>query len=462
MFIETDPGRHFTRSKKAAIPIRLMTKSEFNAKKNGLSDRAQTWSEAQGFAAVTGQTCLVPDEKGKLSEVLFGLGSGKGQGKAMAHAKLARTLPSGNYFLSGKRTDPELDQLSWAMGGYSFDRYRRRKHATPKLLVSKNAEVDRLSQAVFLARDLINIPANDMGPDALEAVFKKLAKTHSAKVTSVKGDALLKKNFPMVHAVGRASDQAPRVLDLVWGNPKHRKVTLVGKGVTFDTGGLNIKPGSSMALMKKDMGGAANVMALAHLIMDAKLPVRLRLIVGAVENSIAGDAFRPGDVLQSRKGISVEIGNTDAEGRLVLGDCLALGDADKPDLMIDMATLTGAARVALGPDLPPFYSEDDKFSKDLSKMADRLNDPLWRMPLWSPYQSMLSSKIADVNHITAGGFAGSITAALFLSRFVDQAKTWAHFDIFGWTPSEKPWAPVGGEAQAIRAVYELLKNNTSA
>ena len=264
----------------------------------------------------------------------------------------------------------------------------------------------------------------------------------------------------MVHAVGRASDQAPRVLDLKWGNSKHRKVTLVGKGVTFDTGGLNIKPGGSMALMKKDMGGAANVMGLAHMIMAAKLPVRLRLIVGAVENSIAGNAFRPGDILSSRKGLSVEIGNTDAEGRLVLGDCLALGDEEKPDLMIDMATLTGAARVALGPDLPPYYTNDDEFSAKLDEVAKATNDPLWRMPLWDPYQSMLGSKIADVNHITSGGFAGSITAALFLSRFVENAKTWSHFDIFGWVPSEKSWAPVGGEAQGIRALYEVIKKGS--
>jgi len=265
----------------------------------------------------------------------------------------------------------------------------------------------------------------------------------------------------MVHAVGRASSSAPRVLDLTWGRASHPKVTLVGKGVTFDTGGLNIKPGSSMALMKKDMGGAANVMGLAHMIMDAKLPVRLRLIVGAVENSISGNAFRPGDVLNSRKGLTVEIGNTDAEGRLVLGDILTLGDEEKPQLMIDMATLTGAARVALGPDLPPFYTDDEGFAAALADAGQSVNDPLWRMPLWSPYQSMLSSKIADVNHITSGGFAGSVTAALFLSRFVEKAQSWTHFDIFGWVPSEKPWASVGGEAQGIRALYAALKNRAS-
>ena len=260
----------------------------------------------------------------------------------------------------------------------------------------------------------------------------------------------------MVHAVGRASVSAPRLVDLKWGNAKNPKVTLVGKGVIFDSGGLNIKPGNSMALMKKDMGGAANVIALASMIMTANLPVRLRLLVPAVENSISGNAFRPGDVLPSRKGITVEIGNTDAEGRLVLGDALTLGDEEKPDMMIDMATLTGAARVALGPDLPPFYTEDDGLATSISAAAEALLDPLWRMPLWAPYQKMLSSKVADVNHISSGGFAGSVTAALFLSRFVDQAKSWVHLDIYGWTPTAKPWAPVGGEAQGIRALFDVI------
>ena len=271
----------------------------------------------------------------------------------------------------------------------------------------------------------------------------------------IKGDNLLKQNFPMVHAVGRASAQAPQVLDLVWSKPSHPKFTLVGKGVTFDTGGLNIKPGSSIALMKKDMGGAANVMVMAHMIMDAKLPARLRVIVGAVENSISGNAFRPGDILNACKGMTVEIGNTDAEGRL------ALGDEEKPDLMVDMATPTGAARVAMGPEVSPFYTDDDDLSAALDDSAAITCDPLWRMPLWQTYQSMLGSKVADVNHISTGGFGGSITAALFLSRFVEQAKSWVHFDIYGWVPSERPWAPVGGKAQGIRARYGMLKGRTS-
>jgi leucyl aminopeptidase len=261
----------------------------------------------------------------------------------------------------------------------------------------------------------------------------------------------------MIHAVGRASASAPRLLDLTWGKPSHPKITLVGKGVCFDTGGLNIKRGSSMALMKKDMGGAANVLGLAMMIMTANLPVRLRVLIPAVENSISGNAFRPGDILQTRKGITVEIGNTDAEGRLVLGDALTYGGEENPDLMIDMATLTGAARVALGPDLPPFYCDDDTLAADISSNAVALADPLWRMPLWMPYDTMLSSQIADTNHITSGGFAGSVTAALFLKKFVEPETKWVHLDVFGWVPNVKPWAAIGGEAQGIRALFAVIE-----
>lgn len=456
MHLETNPKDHFTRTSKKAVPIRLMTRRDFADSKGDLSKTAVNWAKANGFSGETGQVCLIADENGQLNEVLFGLGGGSGERKSLIHGKLARTLPEGKYTLCGSVLDTALAQLAWAMGGYSFDRYRSRKHKTPQLAGPTDNGQMIAAQAVFLARDLINTPAGDMGPDALEKAFRKLAKTHQAKVTCIAGDKLLTKNFPMVHAVGRASAVAPRVLDMSWGKASHPKVTLVGKGVTFDTGGLNIKPGQSMALMKKDMGGAANVMGLAHMIMAAKLPVRLRLIVGAVENAISGNAFRPGDILQTRNGMTVEIGNTDAEGRLVLGDCLTLGDEDKPDMMIDMATLTGAARVALGPDLPPFYTHDPEFAASLKEAAEKVSDPLWHMPLWDPYTSMLSSKTADINHISTGGHAGSITAALFLDQFVKNAKTWAHLDIFGWAPTEQSWASVGGEAQGIRALYQVI------
>ena len=345
------------------------------------------------------------------------------------------------------------------LGNYAFTRYGKKPGRALRLLAPDGADtarVRRIAEAVCLTRDLINTPTNDMGPAALETAVRRLGAAHGAAVTSIAGDELLAKNFPMIHAVGRASSDAPRLIDLRWGPSDAPKVTLVGKGVCFDTGGLDIKPASSMLLMKKDMGGAANVLGLASMIMSAGLKLRLRVLIPAVENAIAGNAFRPGDILPSRKGITVEIGNTDAEGRLVLGDALALADEEEPQLLIDMATLTGAARVALGPDLPPFYTDDDSFAAELSAAGNAVEDPLWRMPLWKPYEARLASKVADTNNVNADGFAGSITAALFLKKFVEKAGTWAHFDIFGWNPVEKPHCPVGGEAQAIRALERVL------
>ena len=455
MKFDTDPGLFFSTKSKSAVPIRRIDPKALKARGNGLDAQARAWIAATGFTAAAGEICCVPDRDNKIALVLFG--EGDGPAHPLAHGALARSLPAGTYRFEGGGGAP-LDDLGWAMGGYRYNRYRNDSDAPPKLVRSAGAEANRLAQGVYVARDLINTPASDMGPKQLEQAARKIAKAHQARVTVTKGDDLLKKNFPMVHAVGRASSEAPRVLDMRWGHAKHPKITLVGKGVTFDTGGLNVKPGSSMALMKKDMGGAANVLGLAHMIMDARLPVRLRVIIGAVENAISGNAFRPGDVLPTRKGIHVEIGNTDAEGRLVLGDCLALGDEEAPELMVDMATLTGAARVALGPDIAPFYTGDDKLADALATSGSNVADPVWRMPLWQPYHGLMSSRIADVNHInTSGtGFAGSVTAALFLSRFVERAKSWAHFDIYGWVPAEKPWARVGGEAQGIRALYDVL------
>jgi len=421
-----------------------------------LAPDQKAWAKANGFKAQSASKLLCPDSKGNLQSVLFGKSD-----QPFDSGKLASHLPGGNYHFEGELDDPHLISLGWMLGAYRFSDYNNRKPQGAKLVLPKGIDADALireAEASYLARDLINTTANDMGPEQLEKVIRTIGRKFKAQVSVIKGDALLKKNFPMIHTVGRASVDAPRLIDLKWGNTKHPKVTLVGKGVIFDSGGLNIKPGNSMTLMKKDMGGAANTIALAQMIMDAKLPVRLRLLVPAVENAISGNAFRPGDILPSRKGISVEIGNTDAEGRLILGDALALGDEEKPDLMIDMATLTGAARVALGPDLPPFYTDDDELAHAISETSMDIFDPLWHMPLWDPYQKMLSSKIADVNHISTGGFAGSITAALFLSRFVENAKSWAHFDIYGWTPSAKPWMPIGGEAQGIRTLFEVIKN----
>ncbi len=451
MFYETDPAALFADADAAdTIAIELVAEG----KADDLNPDLARWAKACGFRAKAGQWCAVADGKGGIDRILATLDKGP-----LAFGGLANSLPQGSYRLPDDA--PNQAALSWAMGGYEFTRYRAESRPMPQLAVTLDSRERALAQSVFIARDLINIPANDMGPDALETAFRTLASEHGADVTVTVGDDTLS-GFPMLHAVGRASAQAPRVLDMVWGAEDAPKVTLVGKGVTFDTGGLNIKSGATMGLMKKDMGGAANVMALAHAIMARRLPVRLRLIVGAVENCIAGNAFRPGDILPSRKGITVEIGNTDAEGRLVLGDCLALADEEQPHLLVDMATLTGAARVALGPQVMPFYAHDDGFAADLAEASTRAADPLWRMPLWDGYRSMLSSKIADVNHISTGGFAGSITAALFLDRFVEKAATWAHFDIYGWVPTALPHAPVGGEAQAIRALFDQIERTWPA
>lgn len=446
-----------------SIPIHTITKSSLKTLAKGVSPIAAKWAKSSGFSANKGEICLVNENTGEISCVLVGVSSSMDDQPKSAFelAGLSRKLPKGNYHFSDQKISQMHVALAWSLGAYKFDRYKSISRAEAKLVVGDKSDLtnaQRAANAHYLARDLINTPTNDLGPDQLEAAFRSLARAYKAKVKVTKGDALLKNNLPLIHTVGRASDQAPRLLDMTWGKASNPKVTLVGKGVCFDTGGLNIKPGNSMTLMKKDMGGAANVMGLAQMIMDANLPVRLRMLVPAVENSISDNAFRPGDVLESRKGISVEIGNTDAEGRLILADALALADEEKPELLIDMATLTGAARVALGPDLPPYYCDNELFCQQLEAASAREFDPLWRMPLWEPYQSMLSSRIADVNHISQGGFAGSVTAALFLSRFVEKAQTWAHFDVFGWVPNEKPWAQVGGEAQCIRALFGAMTN----
>jgi leucyl aminopeptidase len=441
----------------AGVPVNIVDSQTMADLAGSFSPAQQAWIKATGFNAKNGEVCILPDEKGGLSRLLFAHAQ---DANPLETGKLSTALPAGTYQFSGKPEPQYLAILGVMLGSYRFDRYVERPDRKVSFVLPKSTDRVKLireCEATFLVRDLINTPTNDMGPDQLEMAFRQLATRYRAKVEVTSGNELLKKNFPMIHAVGRASSQPPRLLDMKWGNSRHPKLTLVGKGVCFDTGGLNIKPGSSMALMKKDMGGAANVMGLAMMIMEAKLPVRLRVLIPAVENSISANAFRPGDILPSRKGISVEIGNTDAEGRLVLGDALCLGDEESPDLMIDMATLTGAARVALGPDLPPFYTDDEDIAAALATASEETRDPLWRMPLWKPYISMLSSNIADTNHITSGGFAGSVTAALFLQKFVRRETPWIHLDVFGWVPTARAWAPLGGEAQGIRALYAVLE-----
>ncbi|MBZ9656715.1 leucyl aminopeptidase family protein [Phyllobacterium lublinensis] len=454
------PAKITRKKASGSKPVWFVQKGELDDA--GLESGALAWARANGFDGQPGRVLIIPGEKSEISAALLGVG--KDDSRLVA-GKLATSLPEGSWHLANNVSQPDLAALAFLLGGYKFDRYTSKDDADVTLTVpdgADKADVMRQSRAVTLARDLINTPTNDMGPVALEAAVRAIGKQHKASVSVIKGDALLKNNFPMIHAVGRAGSEEPRLIDLEWGKKDAPKVTLVGKGVCFDTGGLDIKPSSSMLLMKKDMGGAANVLALASLIMDAELPVRLRVLIPAVENSISANAFRPGDILTSRKGLTVEIGNTDAEGRLVLADALALADDEEPEILIDMATLTGAARVALGPDLPPFYSNDDTFAFDVARAADAVADPLWRMPLWQPYDAKLSSRVADMNNVTTDGFAGSITAALFLQRFIGKAKIWAHFDIFGWNPVEKPHAPIGGEAQGIRALYHLLKQRYPA
>ncbi|MGE0282059.1 MAG: M17 family metallopeptidase [Rhizobiaceae bacterium] len=416
------------------------------------------WAEANGFTGEAGQMLVLPDADGNVAAALYGEGDDTERSN-LALGGLAKKLPEGNWHIASAVADPSLAAIGLGLGRYSFDRYRTstRPRADIDLVKGSRAElVERTVAGVELARDLINTPTSDMGPAELESAVRALAKAHRAKVSVVLGDALLRKNFPLIHAVGRAAATPPRLIDLTWGRSAAPKVTLVGKGVCFDTGGLDIKPSSNMLLMKKDMGGAANVLGLASMLMTAKLDIRLRVLIPAVENAIAGNAFRPGDVLQSRKGMTVEIGNTDAEGRLILADALALADEEEPQLLIDMATLTGAARVALGPDIPPFYTDDETLASEFAAASVATEDPMWRLPLWKPYRKKLSSKVADLNNVTTDGFAGSVTAALFLQRFVEKAESWAHFDIYGWNPVEKPWSPVGGEAQCIRALHKVL------
>ena len=441
------------------IPIRIVDEDGFADFTATLAPAARRWIETTGYRPKPGSELVVPDTDGGVEMVLFGRPQANDPAGAFLPARHVGLLPAGFYRFADALPAPDRTALAWALEGYRFDRYTEKPPAKARLVVEASVDPDGLRpivEGVFLARDLINTPANDLGPAELEMAMRTLGERHGAAVRSVVGEALLAENYPLVHAVGAASDRAPRLVDLSWGDAADPKVTLVGKGVCYDTGGLDIKPSSAMALMKKDMGGAANVIGLAHMIMSAGLKLRLRVIVPAVENSVSGKSFRTGDVYSSRKGLTVEIGNTDAEGRLILADALALADEDRPELIIDMATLTGAARVALGPDLPPFYTVDEALAGEISDAAAGAADPLWRMPLWSPYAKLLDSKIADINHISSGPFAGSITAALFLKRFVEHAP-WAHFDIYGWNPSAKPGRPEGGEAQGIRALFALLK-----
>jgi leucyl aminopeptidase len=443
-----------------AIPITFASKTTWDAVARELPEQARQFALANDFTAKPGKCLTLPTADGRIAQVVFGLEDESSRSRDLFRpGALPGLLPPGVYRFANAPHDTRLATLAFALGSYRFGRYRRAEAPGVRLVPSDGidvADIARMADAAALARDLINTPSNDMGPEQLADAAKALAERFGASFACITGDELLTQNFPLIHAVGMASARAPRLIDLRWGDPADPRITLVGKGVCFDTGGLDLKPSSGMLIMKKDMGGAANVLALAQMVMDAKLKVRLRVLIPAVENAVAGNAFRPLDIFKSRKGLNVEIGNTDAEGRLVLADALALADEEKPDLLIDLGTLTGAARVALGPDLPPFYTPDETLAESVAAHAKRENDPLWRMPLWPPYDSWLDSKVADVNNAPGGTFAGSITCALFLQRFVTDARSWLHVDIYGWTPSAKPGRPEGGECQAARAIYKLL------
>jgi leucyl aminopeptidase len=450
----------FVKRGTGAVPIWFADKASWPALRAQFDDKARAFADATGFEPQAERQVLLPDATGGLAVVLVGCDEANAPGRDLFSAgRLPALLPRGVYRFANAAPDARLAALAFALGAYRFGRYRSKPGKEVRLELPDGVDGDELSrivEAVYLARDLINTPANDMGPGEIEAAARDLAIRHGAEIGTHVDQEVLAEQFPLIHAVGRAAEQAPRLIDLTWGAEAAPKVTLVGKGVCFDSGGLDLKSESTMRLMKKDMAGAASVLALAHMIMGRGLAVRLRVLIPAVENAVSATAFRPLDVYRSRKGLSVEIGNTDAEGRLVLADALALADEGRPDLLVDLGTLTGAARVALGPELPPFYTDDDALAAALAGHAAAENDPLWRMPLWRPYDSMLESKVADLNNVSSTGFAGSITCALFLRRFVSNAKAWLHVDIYGWNPKSKPARPEGGECQAARALYALL------
>jgi leucyl aminopeptidase len=442
-----------------AMPVTPVAAGDLAASLEKLGPRAKAWAAATEFKAEPGQVALVPDENGGLARVLVGW---KQAEPLWALAALPDKLPERHYALDGAPGEASTAlALGWALGGYEFTRYKARKKGWAKLVWPAGADrglIERLAEGIFLARDLINTPTEDLGPAELAAAAENLAGKHGATYRAIVGDALLDRNYPTIHLVGRAAaaGREPRLVDLTWGDPAAPKVTLVGKGVCFDTGGLDLKPSNGMRLMKKDMGGAATMLGLAHAVMAARLPVRLRVLVPAVENSVAGNAMRPMDIVKTRKGLTVEIGNTDAEGRLILCDALAEADTEKPALLLDFATLTGAARTALGPDLPALFANDDGLAEDFLRAGTAQADSLWRLPLWQGYRDMYKSKIADLNNVSESPFAGAIQAALYLQEFVSPGTRWAHVDTYAWNQKSRPGRPEGGEALGLRAAYAMI------
>ncbi|WP_366915298.1 leucyl aminopeptidase family protein [uncultured Reyranella sp.] len=443
----------------SSLPVQFVGRSKWGAWLKAQSATRRAWIDSLGISGSSGEVAVLPGDDGKASGAVLVIPDAP---TLWDFGALTSKLPVATWRLEGETAPVSMTDVAVAigLGAWKFDRYRATKSKTgPRFVWPASADKKRATaivEAISMARDLITTPSSDMGPGELAAAAQALAKAHKAKVKVIVGDDLLKNNYPTIHAVGRASARPPRLIDLTWGKASHPKVTLVGKGVCFDTGGLDLKPATGMLMMKKDMGGAATVLAVASMIMATGLPVRLRVLVPAVENSVSGNAFRPMDVIKTRKGITVEIGNTDAEGRLILCDALHEGASERPAMMIDCATLTGAARVALGPDLPALFCNDDKLAHSLVAAGEAVTDPMWRMPLFPAYRRMLDSKVADINNVSAGAFGGAITAALYLKEFVPDEVPWAHFDMMAWNNTSRPGRPEGGEAQVARAIYRTI------
>ncbi|HCV96492.1 MAG TPA: leucyl aminopeptidase [Stenotrophomonas sp.] len=445
----------FTTDSSQALPLHVMNREQFAAWRARQGAALGAWLDAQHFNGSGGSVVLLPGEQG-LAGAIIGVGDA-GDAYAYAHAPFA--LPEGSVWQLADDLPAEIQallHLGWGLGSYRFARYRKPNRAPAQLLATPSAEVRDVVTASLRVRDWVNTPTEDMGPQQLEDAARELAAAHGAQVEVITGEALLEQNFPAIHAVGRASHRAPRLIALRWGTAGHPHVALVGKGVCFDTGGLDIKPADGMRNMKKDMGGAAHALALAGLIMAQQLPVQLTLLIAAVENAIGPDAFRPGEVIATRKGLSIEIDNTDAEGRLVLCDALTYASEQQPEIVLDFATLTGAARIALGPDLPALFSNDDTLAQQWLQAGDSTRDPVWRMPLWRPYLRYLHSNIADLAN-AGSRMAGSVTAALYLERFIAEGQRWAHLDVYAWNDGERPGRPAGGEALALRSAWAMLK-----
>ncbi|HEU0118517.1 MAG TPA: leucyl aminopeptidase family protein [Alphaproteobacteria bacterium] len=448
------------RAPKKTTPITLLTEDDFKGWLKRQPVRVKNWIEAHGFTAKPGSFSVLADASGKPSRIVAGISVSP---SLWDLGDFSKRLPEGVYSLEwdGPLAFHEWLALGWQLGAYQFTRYKK-SDKTPgaKLAITTGsdfAKIKRYASAINHARDIINTPAEDMGPQELAASIVAIGKKYKAKVSQIVGNDLLKKNYPAIHTVGRASSRPPRLVDLTWGNPKHPRIVLVGKGVCFDTGGLDLKPSSAMYLMKKDMSGAACALAVAQMIMDSKLPVSLRLLVPAVENSVSGNAFRPTDIIKMRKGLTVEVGNTDAEGRLILADALAEACTQKNDLVIDFSTLTGAARTAVGTEISALFCNDDKIADVLVQAGRDMEDPIWRLPLHAPYKRMLDSAIADLNSAPNSPYAGAITAALFLENFVPAKQPWVHLDFMAWNSSSKPGRPEGAEAMTVRAAYRLIE-----